>query len=282
MQNWGAKPASQGHCKATARPVDSQGIATPRPPQWVTNAPTKHQQGSYKATPERRQNAEWRAPDNAQRLGVRWSSLHLIRILSGGGGLSSVRSAMFIVTPTLEARPSSFRSGIEWHFASHSPPVVEPSARCHAAPLELGGPSGICGYKHGAPKGAFCRVAVASPPLNRHGLAFRIFRARPAPYGTTERPVVLQSQRDCVLQPRVAESARLPWEECFVAANPNGVAASGEARWSQPLWGWGLRAMFTQGSSRLATLGFETESLWDSSLEFPKGIRSIPSVVSLK
>ena len=30
--------------------------------------------------------------------------------------------------------------------------------------------------------------------------------------------------------------------------------------------------MFTQGSSRLATLGFETESLWDSSLEFPKGI----------
>ena len=41
--------------------------------------------------------------------------------------------------------------------------------------------------------------------------AFRIFRARSVSYGTTERPMALQSQRDCVLQPRVAESARLPW-----------------------------------------------------------------------
>jgi len=130
------------------------------------------------------------------------------------------------------------------------------------------------------PKGRLKPGAIrqpSSPPLNRYGLAFRIFRARPVPYGTTERPVVLQSQRDCVLQPRVAESARLPWEEGPVAVNPKGVAASGEARWSQPLWGRGLRTMFTQGSSRLATLGFETESLWDSSLEFPKGIGSNPS-----
>ena len=29
---------------------------------------------------------------------------------------------------------------------------------------------------------------------------------------------------------------------------------------------------FSQGSSRLATLGFGAESLWDSTLEFPKGI----------
>ena len=38
--------------------------------------------------------------------------------------------------------------------------------------------------------------------------AFRIFRARPVPYGTTERPTALQSQRDCVLQPsnRVREA----------------------------------------------------------------------------
>ena len=106
--------------------------------------------------------------------------------------------------------------------------------------------------------------------------AFRIFRARPVSYGTTERPMALQSQRDCILQPRVAESARLPWEEGSLAVNPNGVAASGEARWSQPLWGRGLRTMFTQGSSRLATLGFETESLRDSALEFPKGIGSNP------
>ena len=33
-------------------------------------------------------------------------------------------------------------------------------------------------------------------------------------------------------------------------------------------WGWGLAAQFTQGSSRLATLGFEPESRWDSLNEF--------------
>jgi len=111
--------------------------------------------------------------------------------------------------------------------------------------------------------------------------AFRIFRARSVSYGTTERPMALQSQRDCVLQPRVAESARLPWEDGSLAVNPNGVAASGEARWSQPLWGRGLRTIFTQGSSRLATLGFGAESLWDSSLEFPKGIGLYPYFAQL-
>ena len=54
-------------------------------------------------------------------------------------------------------------------FVSHSPPVAGSSARCHAAPLELGGPGGICGYKHGAPKGAFCLVAVTSPPSEAQG-----------------------------------------------------------------------------------------------------------------
>jgi len=38
--------------------------------------------------------------------------------------------------------------------------------------------------------------------------------------------------------------------------------------------GW-LGAQFSQGSSRLETLGFGAESLWDS-WEFPKGIGSIP------
>ena len=33
----------------------------------------------------------------------------------------------------------------------------------------------------------------------------------------------------------------------------------------------------SQGSSCLATLGFEPESLWDSALEFPKGIRIYPA-----
>jgi hypothetical protein len=46
--------------------------------------------------------------------------------------------------------------------------------------------------------------------------------------------------------------------------NPNGVAAWHKARRAQPRWGWGLVVQFTQGSSRLATLGFVAESLWDS------------------
>jgi hypothetical protein len=73
-----------------------------------------------------------------------------------------------------------------------------------------------------------------------------------------------QSQRDCVLQPRVA-SSELPWVNW--------------ARWRQPQRGCDLRSSldaatplglaavwtpFSQGSSRLATLGFETESPWDS------------------
>ena len=39
-------------------------------------------------------------------------SLHLIRFLSDEDVPSSVRSAMFIVTPTPDARPNSFRSGM--------------------------------------------------------------------------------------------------------------------------------------------------------------------------
>jgi len=34
--------------------------------------------------------------------------------------------------------------------------------------------------------------------------------------------------------------------------------------WPQPRWGWGPLATVTQGSAGGATLGFETESLWDS------------------
>jgi hypothetical protein len=75
-----------------------------------------------------------------------------------------------------------------------------------------------------------------------------------------------QSRRDCVLQPGVARH-ELPWEKGLVTANPNGVAASGEARCAQPRWGWGLVAECTPGSSCLATRGFESESLWDSTVE---------------
>ena len=37
--------------------------------------------------------------------------------------------------------------------------------------------------------------------------------------------MALQSQRDCVLQPRVAESARLPWVSVRAIFNPNGVVS---------------------------------------------------------
>ena len=72
---------------------------------------------------------------------------------------SSARSAMFIVTPTPDAQAKLLWERHEWRFASHSPSVVGPSTRTHAAPLELGGPGGICGYKHAAPKGALPRRA---------------------------------------------------------------------------------------------------------------------------
>ena len=57
--------------------------------------------------------------------------------------------------------------------------------------------------------------------------------------GTTERPVVRQSQRDCVLQPRVAESARLPWVSVRAILNPNGVVAPLRHRTTTPPFGVG-------------------------------------------
>ena len=93
--------------------------------------------------------------------------------------------------------------------------------------------------------------------------------------GTTERPVVRQSQRDCVLQPRVAESARLPWVSVRAIFNPNGVVSP--LRQRALSLGLGDTTRFSQGSSRLAILGFGSESLWDSALTIPQSIGSIPS-----
>ena len=52
----------------------------------------------------------------------------------------------------------------------------------------------------------------------------------------------------------------------------NGVATPLPGFASTPLGLWGCGA-FPQGSSFLATLGFEPESRWDSEGEFPNGIR---------
>src|SRR5438552_9078589 len=45
---------------------------------------------------------------------------------------------------------------------SHTRPAAPEQTGKHAAPTELGGHCGTCGYKHGAPNGAF-RVVAAAP-----------------------------------------------------------------------------------------------------------------------
>ena len=90
------------------------------------------------------------------------------------------------------------------------------------------------------PKGRLKPCAIrqpSSPPLIRYGLDVRIFRGRSVPYGTTERPVVLQSQRDCVLQPRVAESAKLPWVSVRAIFNPNDCVPTPPSCHNPTIWG---------------------------------------------
>jgi hypothetical protein len=93
---------------------------------------------------------------------------------------------------------------------------------------------------------------------------------------TTTAPAVLQSQRDCVCQPRVARN-ELPWVAARSVSNPNGVVSRFHGRAATPLGLLALAAM-SQGSSSLATLGFRLESLWDSVPEFAKGMRIKPEL----
>src|SRR5258707_15793 len=80
----------------------------------------------------------------------------------------------------------------------------------------------------------------------------------------------LQSQRDCVLQPRVA-SNELPWGKWSNGiTTPTGLRV-GRWCWSRPCGRnpVGLRGCFAVAvcprvARKLATLGFEPESLWDS------------------
>ena len=83
-----------------------------------------------------------------------------------------------------------------------------------------------------------------------------------------------QSQRDCVAQPRVARN-ELPWVTAGRIFNPNRVVSRLPHRAATPLGLWTCDAL-SQGSSFLATLGFEPESRWDSSLEFPEGMSPGP------
>src|SRR6266496_1526901 len=80
----------------------------------------------------------------------------------------------------------------------------------------------------------------------------------PMPFGNSE----AESQKDSSAKPRVAKN-ELPWEKCVEATNPNGVAVLRRKPAATPS---GLKSMrqATQGSSFLATLGWRTQSRWDS------------------
>jgi hypothetical protein len=90
----------------------------------------------------------------------------------------------------------------------------------------------------------------------------------------TRMSALLQSQRDWVRQPRVARH-ELPWGGIRTVFNPNGVASPNPLRTATPLGLFDF-CRVSQGSSCLANLGFEPESLWDSSLAFPQGTEAKP------
>ena len=82
-------------------------------------------------------------------------------------------------------------------------------------------------------------------------------------------------RRKSVFNPKIAPSSprlacqRLPWIHVRKGNNPNGGCGRCHARRAeterpQPRCGWGCWRTLTQGSSCLATLGFGTESRWDS------------------
>ena len=110
--------------------------------------------------------------------------------------------------------------------------------------------------------------------------AFREFHSHQETDERPENSVFLQSQRDCVLQPRVARN-ELPWVAARQVFNPNGVVSRGHGGAATPLGLLG-GGVVSQGSSFLATLGFEPESLWDSALEFPKGIMPKPCRIRVR
>ena len=93
-----------------------------------------------------------------------------------------------------------------------------------------------------------------------------------------------RSERETLIRPAHAPTGHRPkaqgWteergptlgNECPIGSpTPTGLRPGVGVRrrdLTQPRWGWDLVAPMTQGSSFLATLGFEAESLWDSRQE---------------
>src|SRR2546428_267974 len=91
---------------------------------------------------------------------------------------------------------------------------------------------------------------------------------------TSHDPTHFQSQRDCVLQPRVARN-ELPWEIVPRCTNPERVAGlpclqeQGNTG-RNPFGVDSAPRLPTQGGSFLATLGCVPESLRDSSVHHPR------------
>jgi hypothetical protein len=73
-----------------------------------------------------------------------------------------------------------------------------------------------------------------------------------------------QSQRDCILQPRVARN-ELPWEKRSIGFNSNGVASWRlKCTASHPFQGCLVLRSVPRVARGLATLGFEAEFLRNS------------------
>jgi|GEM_PF-385982 len=90
-----------------------------------------------------------------------------------------------------------------------------------------------------------------------------------------------ESQRDSVLQPRVARN-ELPWECRPDAHNPNGVATRRGVRGSRATTPLGLPpfAFQTQGSACRATLSWRTQSRWDCGEE--RGLQAARTCVETR
>jgi len=94
---------------------------------------------------------------------------------------------------------------------------------------------------------------------------------KPLSFPTSQRAVV-QSQRDCVLQPRVARH-ELPWGfRTTRQSTPTGLWTRTPEPGRNPVGVDAILTAISQGSSCLATLGFGAESLWDSQLVTAKDV----------
>jgi len=90
----------------------------------------------------------------------------------------------------------------------------------------------------------------------------------------------LESRRDSVLQPIGLRGTGYRGSPRAWLSTPTGLCPSFDAKAATPL-GLLRCAGGSQGSSFLATLGFDAESRWDLDCEYPKGIEARTDSVNL-